>query len=112
MKRMSDAELEEQNKLCREVKQRSLEILRLMQTHINASDVNGLREAVDRLRAIVDQNEKDGAIGVIATTELCNALLQVDGLKMLEGLQQHPDQEVRNSSTRVFQHIIPRIWSF
>jgi hypothetical protein len=77
-----------------------------------ADSAEALRDALDILRAVVAENEADGAIGAIASTELCNVLLQEEALNSLERLQTHPDAGVANSSTAVFQHAIPRIWSF
>ena len=43
---------------------------------------------------------------------LGNALLAADALPVLEALQQDDDPLIAERSTVVFQHVIPRIWSF
>ena len=73
---------------------------------------DALSKALGVLQGVIEENERDGALGVIASTELCNVLLAVDALKSLERLQHDADPTIAACSTVVFQHVIPRIWSF
>ena len=77
-----------------------------------ADDAEALRVALGVLRDVVAENEADGSLGAIASTELCNCLLQEEALKVLERLQSHPDADIAANSLAIFQHAIPRIWSF
>ena len=113
------AELEQQRMRRVDVKRRSIDAARRIKSlHAAASlaqidgDTAALTEALKELHAIVDENEDDGPIGVVASTELCNALLNEDVLKVLEALQSHTDADIRAHSSAVFNHVVPRIWSF
>ena len=111
--RPSDAELATQNARCKDVKQRSLTAAKQMcALGATSADAGSLNAALSSLQCVVDENEQDGALGVIATTELCNALLEADALNTLEALQSHADADVAKASTALFTHVIPRIWSF
>ncbi len=76
-----------------------------------SEELSTLTAALNELKAIYEEN-LDGAIGCIAMTELCNALLEADALDTLSNLQQHADAEVSSCSSTLFQNVIPRIWSF
>lgn len=112
-KRPSDAELEVQNARCRAVRDTSLAAAkRICALGVDSDDVESLNEALNALQGVVDENEHAGPLGVIATTALCNALLEADALNPLEALQKHNDADVARKSTMLFTHVIPRIWSF
>ena len=77
-----------------------------------ADDVPSLTIALMNMQSIAEENERDGSLGVIASTEMCNCMLAADALKALDALRQHADPTVAASATAVFEHVIPRIWSF
>ena len=105
-------ELVEQRARCATVRERCEPAIRTLVAHDTNGGVDALRDALSLLHAVVDENERDGSLGVIASTELCNALVKADALRTLEQLQQHDDAAVARSSSVVFTHVIPRIWSF
>ena len=115
-KRPSDKDLAVQEARCQEVKARSLDAAgRIKKAFRNGEDVEtitAVAKALDELVAVYDENMQAGAVGAIAMTELCNALLETDTLDVLNKLQQHTDANISARSTELFQQVIPRIWSF
>jgi hypothetical protein len=112
IRKQSEAELKVQNERCREVKQRSLAAAERLKVFQREDDVDGLLKSLSDLQNVVAENESDGSLGVVATTELCNALLDADALRCLDALRKHTNDDVVQRSTALFQHVIPRIWSF
>lgn len=49
---------------------------------------------------------------MIAITEVCNTLLAADALDALQALQGHEDATVAAAAAKLFEDVIPRIWSF
>lgn len=114
-KKQSAEELERQKVLCADVAKRSraaAAAIRAYSTTLGGGNGESLSSALASLQAVVSELESSGALGVIATPELCNALLETDTLKELEELQTFPEEQIAQRSTRVFQYVIPRIWSF
>ena len=110
--RPSDTELQAQRTHCAAVKQRSLDAAKSMVENSDGDgDVVALGAALDSLNGIGSENGT-GPLGVLSTTELCNALLEADALSSLEALQKHANGSIAQRSTELFQHVIPRIWSF
>ena len=70
-----------------------------------------LQCSLDSLITTYEDNAKAGALGAMAITELCNALVDTQVLEALDALQKHEDPGIANQSTKLFQHVIPRIWS-
>ena len=110
MHQQSDADLLAQQQRCKIVRERADPATRTITAP--ESDEEALRRAVATLYDVVQENERDGPLGVIASTELCNSLIAVDGLGKLEKLQEHADPMIAKCSSEIFQHVIPRIWSF
>ena len=109
-------ELEQQQARCSDVRERCLPAAKALALHagLAASEerTDILQEALAVLHSVVAENEADGSLGVVASTELCNALLAADALNALEGLRADADATVAAHSEVVFQHVVPRIWSF
>ena len=76
------------------------------------SDAEALGAALGTLHGVVNENERDGSLGMIASTELCNLLIADDALKRLDALRGHADPQIAARSEAVFQHVVPRIWNF
>mmetsp|Transcript_26344 Transcript_26344/g.52901 ORF Transcript_26344/g.52901 Transcript_26344/m.52901 type:complete len:168 (-) Transcript_26344:107-610(-) len=112
--RPSEDELSVQHARCEDVKTRTLDAAQRLKEALAAGDerTNDVKQAIDDLVAVKAENEGDGALGVIAMTELCNALLQADALDSLNALQQHADAHIAQQGEALFQSVVPRIWSF
>ena len=111
-RQQSKEDLATQQQRCNEVKSECLQAARLMKdAHESPGSVEQLRSALDSLVAVHDQNASDGALGVIATTELCNAILEAQALEVLDAMQRHSDTDIAERSTKLFEALIPRIWS-
>ena len=106
----SEADLRAQQQRCSAVRERCDPAARTIVAP--ERDDEALRGALGVLHAVVQENERDGPLGVIASTELCNALIAVNGLATLEKLQEDADLLVAKRSSAIFHHVIPRIWSF
>ena len=109
IKRPSEEDLNAQRSRCQSVRARCVPAAT---TIAAGGDADALLAALGVLQGVVRENEHDGAVGVVASTELCNALLAADALKALERLQEDADPAVAARAGAVFQHVIPRIWSF
>ena len=107
--RPSAEDLAIQQARCKDVKAQCVDAARRMQA---AAGEEALAAALADLTVVYDQNESDGALGVLAMTELCNALLETDTLELLKSLQEHANPQIARRSSTIFQHVIPRIWSF
>ena len=90
---------------------RVINLLSLSASPPNDDGRTALRHALGVLQEIIAENERDGSMGAIASTELCNRLLEVDGLSALDRLQKLPDADIAAMSSSIMQHIVPRIWS-
>ena len=113
VKRPSEDELASQNARRTSVRERCLPAGKVLAARASGdADNDTVREALLVLNMCVVENEKDGPLGVIASTELCNSLLEADCLKPLESMSNDPDPEISQRANAVFQHVIPRIWSF
>ena len=112
-RRASDEDLAVQQQRCAEVKATCIEAAKRMKAaHAEEGADAALGAALGDLMAVYEANERDGALGMIAMTELCNALLETDSLDILSSMQTHGDPNIASRSATLFQHIIPRIWSF
>ena len=112
-RRASVKELAVQQKTCAEVKARCLPAAAAVKKlHDEGGSVDELRDHLAELVLVLNEQQVAGAAGVIATTELCNALLESDALASLQLLQEHPDKAVKASAAELFENVIPRIWSF
>ena len=109
--RPSEEEVQQQQQRNHEVKQHCLETARQLKGAIEDDNVEDLSTALGRLSAVAD-TLGDGPTGVMAMTELCNALLDADALETLNGLQQHADSAIASEATKLFSTVVPRIWSF
>ena len=113
---LSESELQEQQVRRSAVRQRCEPAADVLAKHADAAETDArietLQEALGVLQIVVNENEADGAIGVVASTELCNVLIAADVLKALEKLQQDADPLIAARSNAIFQNVIPRIWSF
>ena len=122
-KKRSEAELSEQRERCENVRERcapAAKVINLLSSshqileyHERAPDQDekaALKEALGVLQKIIDENDGDGALGAIASTELCNVMLAADGLNSLDKLKNHPDSDIAAKSA-ILQFIVPRIWS-
>ena len=116
IKQLSDEELREQDARRGVVRERcgpaAAAVAAQAKAAASEERTRSLQDNLAVLQKIVNENESDGAIGVVASTELCNALLAADALQALEGLQSDADPVVAKRSSTVFEHVIPRIWSF
>lgn len=117
VQRPSEEVLQRQNELRADIRQRSHGAAVDIKEHGSSSSLEGdtadcIRSALASLHAVVDELGEAGPLGVIGATELANVLLETDSLKALEALQSHSDKRIADSSTAVFQFVIPRIWSF
>ena len=115
--RASEAEIEQQNKKCADVRKKSLKAAKAVRDYAESlspkpTDLDSLADAVSELRDIVDELGQLGPLGVSVTTQLCNALIETDTLKALDALQTHSDANVAKHSRKVFEHVVPHIWSF
>lgn len=106
----SDEDLRTQQERCKRVRERCEPAARIVSADPRSDEA--LREALGVLQAVVVENERDGPLGVIASTELCNALIAANALPALEKFQVDADPLVAKRSSQVFHHVIPRIWSF
>lgn len=113
IERQDEAHLAEQRAFCQAVKDQSLAAARLLRLHGTSTEKGAepLLAALVTLTEVMNDN-LDGPRGVLGTTELCNALVEADALETLDALQRHADQGVATHSAALFQHVIPRIWSF
>ena len=124
IKKRSEAELSEQRERCENVRERcapAAKVINLLSSshqileyHERAPDQDekaALKEALGVLQKIIDENDGDGALGAIASTELCNVMLAADGLNSLDKLKNHPDSDIATQSCAILQFIVPRIWS-
>lgn len=113
---LSDSELEQQKNRRGVVRERCESAAAALAAYAQAAKGEprtiGLQESLGVLQVLVNENEADGALGVVASTELCNVLLAADVLQTLEGLQNDADPIVAARACAVFQHVIPRIWAF
>jgi len=117
IKRMSDADIAEQEERCADVRQRSLSAAKQIKAHADgtmaaANCREELSAALGALQGICDELDELGPLGVTAMSSLCNVLLETDSLKHLDALQAHGDSSIQRLSTKIFQHVIPRIWIF
>lgn len=113
--RPSETDLRIQKERCLSVRTRADSAAQRMKAACGGGaldDVSILSEALCELVAIYKECDGDGSPGIIAMTELCNALLGADALDALSELQTHADAVVASNSALLFQHIVPRIWSF
>ena len=109
--RPSEEEVEQQQQRNQEVKAHCLETAQQLKVAIEHDNVEGVTAALGRLSAVAD-TVSDGPTGVMAMTELCNALLEADALDTLNALQQHADASIATEATKLFSTVVPRIWSF
>lgn len=111
IKRQSDEDIAEQNKLCEDIKQRSLREARQITAYADGSLVaanhdEALEDALIALQSICDELDAMGPLGVTAMTSLCNALLETDALKHLDALQKHEDKRIKERGTKLFQLVV------
>jgi len=115
-RQQNEEELAVQQERCRAVKARCLDAAQRLKAAQAASASeqceDELVRCIDDLVAVKTETDGDGALGVIAMTELCNAVLEADALPVLDSLQQHANPHIASQSSALFQHVVPRIWSF
>ena len=63
------------------------------------------------LSRIFNEQNSSGHSGLVALTEFCNVLVHTDALDTIHALQADNDSRVASVATKLFEGVVPRIWS-
>ncbi len=108
----SAEEVDANQEYCAQVRARARDLAGRFRAACTAEDLAAIRASLDGLCALQAEQRDGGHLGALGSTELCNALLKADVLEDLERLQKHASADVSDNASRLFQYVIPRIWSF
>merc|ERR1711924_271184 len=75
-----------------------------------AENIEDMRDAVVQLKCMCNALMGSGQHGRVAMTDFCNALLEANGLDVLNLLQNHDDCAMAEDATFVFQKAVVLIY--